>query len=151
MRRHPTLELAFCAVTSLTFLTAALSPAVAQAARGSSVANEAQWLRFDPEAETITVEILKASRGNKALAKQFKKKVKRGKQATFNVIPTGSILKRTSVAINGRKAELTEIEPGKRVVIYWTEDPNRPGELFARKIDVVFSEQELRERYGSEE
>ena len=151
MRQHPTFKLAFCAVTTLTFLAAALSPAVVQAARGNSVANEARWLRFDPEAETILVEILKASRGNKALAKRFKKKVRRGKQATFHVIPTGSILKRTSVAINGRKAELTEIEPGRRVVIYWTEDPNRPGEIFARKIDVVFSEQELRERYGTGE
>lgn len=135
-------SLALCTLAALSFVAATLAPAQAEAARGKSVANEAQWVRFDPDAETVSVTILKASNGNKALAKQFKRTVKRGKQVTFHVVSTGSILKRTSVAIRGRKAELTDIQAGDRVILYWIEDPDHPGELFARKIDVVLSEKD---------
>ena len=38
---------------------------------------------------------------------------------------------------------------GKTVLIYWVPDPNKEGELFARKIDVIFSEAELDEMYGT--
>ena len=88
-----------------------------------------------------------ASKGNSALLKQFEEQVKNGKDATFNVIPTGSVLTRTSVAVNGVKGEMKDLQPGKRVLIYWVEDPKKKGELFARKIDVVLSEEELNKRY----
>jgi hypothetical protein len=73
--------------------------------------------------------------------------VKNGKEATFNVIPTGSVLTRTSVAVNGVKGEMTDLRPGKKILIYWVEDEKKKGELFARKIDVVLSEEELNKRY----
>jgi hypothetical protein len=79
--------------------------------------------------------------------KQFNKEVKNGKEATFNVIPTGSVLTRTSVAVNGVKGEITDLKPGKTLQVYWVEDPKKPGQLFARKIDVVLSEEELNARY----
>ncbi len=114
---------------------------------GKTVANEAKWIGFDSASNTVQVRIMKKGRGNRSLVKQFKKEVKKGKDVTFNVIPTGSVLTRTTVAINGMKGELTDIKPDKRIVIYWVEDPKKPGELFARKIDVVLSEEELNERY----
>ncbi len=145
MHRHPFREgLAFSAVVVLMLLPATLATTQAHAARGKSVANEAEWVSFDAEAKTVTIKILTESRGNKALAKKFKKTVKRGKQVTVNVTPDGPIRERTSVAINGRKAGLPDIEAGKRVVLYWIEDPNQAGELFARKIDVLLSFEELR-------
>jgi hypothetical protein len=112
-----------------------------------SVQNEAQFVKFDSAANTVTVKILKKGKGNKKLMKDFDKLVKNGKEATFNVIPTGSVLTRTSVAVNGVKGELTDLKPGKTIQIYWVEDPKKKGELFARKIDVVLSEEELNKRY----
>jgi hypothetical protein len=79
--------------------------------------------------------------------KQFDDQVKANKEATFNVIPTGSVLSRTSVAINGVKGEIKDLQPGKKVIVYWVEDSNKKGQLFARKIDVTLSEEELDKRY----
>ena len=59
-----------------------------------------------------------------------------------------SVLTRTSVAINGVKGEITDIPEGKTVLIYWVPDEKKEGEYFARKIDVIFSEEELDEKYG---
>jgi hypothetical protein len=112
-----------------------------------SVQNEAQFVKFDEAASTVTVKILKKGKGNNALIKQFDSVVKNGKDATFNVIPSGSVLTRTSVAVNGVKGEMKDLQPGKKVLIYWVEDPKKKGELFARKIDVVLSEEELDKRY----
>ena len=64
-------------------------------------------------------------------------RTQKGKPATFNVIAEGSILTRTSVAINGRKGALTDIEEGKSLIIYWQPDAKNEGARFARKIDVV--------------
>lgn len=112
-----------------------------------SVQNEAEFVKFDEAASTVTVKILKKGKGNTALMKQFDDKVKNGKEATFNVIPTGSVLTRTSVSINGVKGEMKDLQPGKKVNIYWVEDSKKKGELFARKIDVTLSEEELNRRY----
>jgi len=124
--------------------------APAFAAKEKSVQNEAQFVSFDPGTNTVVVKILKKGKGNKKLIKQHKAAVKKGKEVTFNVIPTGSVLKRTSVAINGVKGEMTDIQAGKNVLIYWIGDPNKEGELFAKKIDVVLSEAEIDKRWNAD-
>ena len=139
------------------FVTAAVGLALAVGLQGAgaahaqgnqkSVQNEAQFVKYDEAASTVTVKILKKGKGNSALMKQFDAQVKNGKDATFNVIPTGSVLTRTSVAVNGVKGEMKDLQPGKTILIYWVEDPKKKGELFARKIDVVLSEEELSKRY----
>jgi hypothetical protein len=111
-----------------------------------SVQNEAQFVKYDEATSTVVVKILKKGKGNSALLKQFDDKLKSGKETTFNVIPTGSVLSRTSVAVNGMKGEITDLQPGKTILIYWIEDPKKKGELFARKIDVVLSEEEQNKR-----
>ncbi|MGH7286487.1 MAG: hypothetical protein ACREI8_00505 [Myxococcota bacterium] len=128
--------------------TVALAFASAASAQGDqkTVQNEAQFVKFDEATNTVTVKILKPGKGNKNLMKQFDSAVKKGKDATFNVIPTGSVLTRTSVAINGMKGEMKDLQAGKTVQIYWLEDPKKKGELFARKIDVVLSDDELDKR-----
>jgi hypothetical protein len=118
---------------------------VAEARKSKSTQNEAEWIAFDAEAKTVTVKITKSGKGPN------KKLLKKKKEATFNVIPEGSILTRTSVAINGVKGELTDIPAGKTVLIYWVPDEKKEGEFFARKIDVIFSEEELDEKYGTGE
>jgi len=111
-----------------------------------SVQNEAQFVKFDEATSTVVVKILKKGKGNSALLKQFDAQLKNGKETTFNVIPTGSVLTKTSVAVNGMKGEMTDLKPGKTILIYWVEDPKKKGELFARKIDVVLSEEEQDKR-----
>jgi hypothetical protein len=121
------------------------------AAGQKSVSNEAQFVKFDAATNTVTVKILKKGKGNTTLLKKFDDRVKNGKDATFNVIPTGSVLTRTSVAVNGVKGELKDLQAGKKIIIYWVEDPKKKGELFARKIDVTLSEEELNKRYETVE
>ena len=49
-----------------------------------------------------------------------------------------------------KRGELHEIPEGKTVNIYWRPDEKDDSQMFARKIDVVFSEEELLERYKAE-
>ena len=139
----PNLSRRIAVAVSVAALAFAVAPA-ALAARSKSTQNEAKWVSYDPETKTVVVEIEDRGKGPNT------KMVRRGDKVTFNVIPTGSILKRTSVTVNGQKADLTDIQEGKSVLIYWVPDPNKEGELFARKIDVIISEEEFDRRYGTE-
>ena len=132
---------------AVVFAIAGLANAGHAQGNQKSVSNEAEFVKYDEATSTVTVKILKKGKGNAALLKRFDDKVKNGKETTFNVIPTGSVLARTSVAINGVKGEMKDLKPGKQVNIYWIEDPKKKGELFARKIDVTLSEEELNKRY----
>ena len=123
---------------------ASISP-VAEAKKSKSTQNEAEWIAYDAAAKTVTVKIMKKGKGPNS------KLLKTKKEATFNVIPEGSVLTRTTVTINGIKSELQDISEGKTVLIYWVPDPNKEGELFARKIDAILSEEEMDEKYGTGE
>jgi hypothetical protein len=143
--RLPARTLAILTVVSFALAFVASVAPVAAAKKSKSTQNEAEWIAYDAAAKTVTVKITKKGKGpNKNL-------LKTRKEATFNVIPEGSVLTRTTVAINGIKSELTDIPAGKTVLIYWVPDPNKEGEFFARKIDVIFSEEELDEMYGTAE
>jgi hypothetical protein len=107
-----------------------------------STRNEAEWVKYDPTAKKVTLKIKKMGLGDGA------KTLKVGQQAEFNVQPEGTVLTRTSVAVNGKKGELTDIPVGKTVLVYWVPDSKDPKARFARKIDVILSEQELDEKYG---
>jgi hypothetical protein len=116
-----------------------LLPGTAQA--GKSTQTQAVWVSFDPEAATVTVKVKKAGSGKDA------KRLKRGKKATFNVKIGGSVLTKTTVSVNGKRGELDEIPEGKTVNIYWRPDEKDDTKMFARKIDVIFSDAELEERW----
>ena len=139
--RMPTRILATLTVASFAFAFVAFIAPEVEAAKSKSTQNEAQWVAYDATAKTITVKITKKGKGPNS------KLLKTRKEATFNVIPEGSVLTRTSVAINCVKGELGDIPEGKTVLIYWVPDEKKDGEFFARKIDVIFSEEELDERY----
>lgn len=130
------------ATFALAFVSAVAAPAQAKPAKSTS--NEAEWIAYDAAVKTVTVKITKKGKGPNS------KSLKARQEVTFNVIPEGSVLTRTSVAINGVKGELQDIPAGKTVLIYWIPDPKKDGEYFARKIDVIMSEAELDERYGTE-
>jgi hypothetical protein len=134
--------LVFAAAAAVAGLVAA-SEAVA--AEQKSTRNEAEWVAYDAAAKTVKLKIKKLGLGPNAA------KLKVGQEAVFNVQPEGSVLSRTSVAVNGKKGALTDIKPGKTVLIYWVPDPKDTKANFARKIDVILSEAELDERYGEAE
>jgi len=115
----------------------------AMAAPAKSTRTEARFIKFDADKKTVSVKAEKSKGPNRKL-------LKRGKEATFNVIPEGSILTRTSVAINGKRGQISDIPAGKKVNVYWVPDPKKKGQFFARKIDVVLSEEELDALYGSD-
>ena len=123
---------------------AALATSAQAQPKSKSVKTEAEWIEFDATAKTVTVKIVKPGSGSAA------KTLKKGKPAVFKVVPEGSVLKRTTVSINGRKGELTDIPAGKAVNVYWVPDAANEQERLARKIDVFLTGEELEERYGVE-
>jgi hypothetical protein len=112
----------------------------ASAAGEKTTQTEARWIAFDPATKTVKVKVDKSTGPNKA-------KFKKNEEVSFRVMPDGSVLSRTSVAINGVKGEITDITEGKRVNVYWLPDPENASGYFARKIDVTLSEEELEKRY----
>lgn len=123
----------------------ALEPASAQT-RSKSVQTEAEWVGFDATANTITVKVTKNRGGRPPKGLE----VRGGEEAVFKVKPEGSVLTKTTVSINGQAGELTDIPEGKTVNVYWVADTADAKKRFARKVDVILSEEELEERYDSE-
>ena len=112
---------------------------VAWAKKTRSTKTEATFVAYDAEAKTLEVKVKKTGKKpkNKAL------KLRSGKKATFKVKPEGSILTRTSVTLDGKRADINEIETGQFLFIYWVADEKDPDMRFARKIDMVLSAAEM--------
>ena len=119
---------------------AALAGAPARAAE-KTTQTEARWIAYDAATKSVKVKVDKPGKGPN------KDKLKRNQEVSFRVVPEGSVLVRTSVAINGVKGELTDIPADKKVNVYWLPDPENKEGFFARKIDVVLSDEELDKRY----
>jgi hypothetical protein len=129
-------------------LAAALAvslPALAAEEKAKSTQSEGKWVKYDAAAQLVTIKITKEGKGAKP-AKEVE--VKKGREATFKVNPAGSVLTRTSIAINGKKGEVTDIPEGKTVLVYWVQDESDKKARFARKIDVILSDEELDAKYG---
>jgi len=132
-------------------LVLALSLALAGSAfagaddKAKSTQSEGKLVKYDAATSTVTIKITKEGKGATPAPGL---EVKKGKDATFRVQPSGSVLARTSVAINGKKGEITDIPEGKTVLVYWVKDEKDPKQRFARKIDVILSDEELDAKYG---
>ena len=111
----------------------------AQAKKSKSIKTEATFIAYDAEAKTLEVKVKK--KGKKPANKKLK--LKTGKSATFKVKPEGSVLTRTSVTLDGKRADINEIRKGQFLFIYWVPDETDPDARFARKIDMVLSEAEM--------
>jgi hypothetical protein len=123
-------------------LVASLGASVASAQGAEKTTQtEARWIAYDAATKTVKVKVDKPGKGPN------KDKLKKNQELSLRVVPEGSVLKRTSVAINGVKGELTDIPADKKVNVYWLPDPENKDGFFARKIDVVLSEEELDKRY----
>jgi len=141
------LGLVFATLLALLVVQLTAGESVAQG-KSKSIQSEARWVSFDADAKTATVKIVKPG---KIRDKQQRKQVRPGKQVVFDITPEGSVLTRTTVAINGMKSEFADIEPGKRVYVYWKVDEAKPHGRYARKIDVIFTREEFEARYKVED
>jgi hypothetical protein len=130
-------RLAYAGLAGAFAATLSLAPA---SAAEKTTQTEAKWIAYDAATKTVKVKIDKPGTGPN------KDKLKRNEEVTFRVVPEGSVLTRTSVAINGVKGELTDIPADKKVNVYWLPDPENKDGFFARKIDVVLSDEELDKR-----
>ena len=130
-------RLAFAGLAGAFAATLSLAPA---SAAEKTTQTEAKWIAYDAATKTVKVKIDKPGTGPN------KDKLKRNEEVSFRVVPEGSVLTRTSVAINGVKGELTDIPADKKVNVYWLPDPENKDGFFARKIDVVLSDEELDKR-----
>jgi hypothetical protein len=140
-RRHPL----FAVAASVVVCLVAAPAAIAAEDKAKSTQSEGKWIKFDSAANTVTIKITKEGKGAKPPEAL---KVKKGRDAVFKVKPTGSVLTKTSVAINGKKGDITDIPEGKTVNVYWIPDESDPKSRFARKIDVILSDEELDAKYG---
>jgi hypothetical protein len=115
---------------------------VAHAEKTKSIKTEGKFVSWDAESKMMKVKVKKT--GKKA--KDSALRLKTGKEAEFRVKPEGSVLKRTSVTLNGKRAAITDIPEGKTLNIYWVPDEQNEGMRFARKIDMILTDQELEAR-----
>jgi hypothetical protein len=127
--------------TGAAFTFAAVLLGAPAGAAEKTTQTEARWIAYDAASKSVKVKVDKPGKGPN------KDKLKRNQEVSFRVVPEGSVLVRTSVAINGVKGELTDIPADKKVNVYWLPDPENKDGYFARKIDVVLSEEELDKRY----
>lgn len=116
-----------------------LTPIEATAAKTKSIKTEAFFISLDPETNVMEVKVKKTGKR----PKNKKLKMKTGKPASFNVKPEGSVLKRTTVALDGQRVDIKEIEPDQFLFIYWVPDEKNPDERFARKIDLVLTDEQM--------
>lgn len=133
------------ALPALAVLLALAFAPTAFAEKSKSTQSEATWVSYDAATKNVVLKIDKPGKGPN------RKMMKKNKEVPFRVVPEGSVLKRTSVTVNSQRAEITDIPAGKKVLVYWVPDPENDGGFFARKIDVVFSEEELSKRYPDAE
>ena len=90
-----------------TALVVGAGAGAAQAKKSKSTKTEATFIAYDAEAKTLEVKVKK--KGKKPANKKLK--LKTGKSATFKVKPEGSVLTRTSVTLDGKRAEAAAAVP----------------------------------------
>jgi hypothetical protein len=129
-------------------LASLLAVAVVQAAaaepKSKQIETEAVFKSFDAAKKTITVTVIKPGQNVPGLDK-----LKKGKDAVFNVNDEGSVLTRTTVKLlTGQAATFTQLEAGKKVKIFWVPDEKKKGERFARSVSIFKPAEEAGEDAG---
>jgi hypothetical protein len=115
-------------------------------AKGKQTQTEAEFLSYDGEASTITVKVRKAGKGAKPPRNL---KLKKGKEAIFNVKSEGSVLTRTTVKLqDGTAGEFEDLQAGRKVQVFWVPDPKDENARFARSISVFVPAEDLGEDAG---
>ena len=112
------------------------SSAHAASDKAKSTQSEGKWVKFDSAAKLVTLKITKEGKG----AKPPRASRSRRGATRLQGQPTGSVLSRTSVAINGKKGEIGDIPEGKTVPDLLLQDERDPKSRL-RKIDVILCDE----------
>jgi len=130
-----------CAL-ALALAVTSLGVGAAQAAKVKQIQTEAKFLKYDADAKTITVKVLKT--GKKPKDKSLK--LLRGKKATFRVKPEGSVMTKTVVKSEGRPIDITEVPEKKTITIFWVPDEKVADSRFAKSISLTLTDEEAEAR-----
>ncbi len=131
---------AVLAAITLALFMSTLSTAPAEAAKkAKSTKSEGKFIEFNADDSTVTIKIKKAGKR----PKNKKLKLKSGKKEVFRVKPDGSVLTRTSVTFDARPFPIRNIKENTSVIIYWIPDEKNADGRYAKKIDLVLSDEEL--------
>ena len=113
-------------------------PALAQAESGQ-IETDAEFISFNPADNTITVKVRRTGRrpSDKSLA------IRQGRPVVFYVVPTGSVLQRTTVKNqDGTAGTFEDLEAGRRVRVFWIVED---GVRKARSVSVFIPAEEVGE------
>jgi hypothetical protein len=136
-RPFPRTSSGLAAIAASLLLAAGFAQVAPAKTAARSIRTQGEFIAYDAAGPHVVVRVRKPGRGAAARG------LEPGAAAKFAVKPEGSVLKRTSVAIYGRTAQLGEIEPGRTVNVYWRPDESDPTLRMARKIDVIIPAEEL--------
>ena len=127
-------------------LGVALSLPAGAAPKSKQIETEGVFKSYDASAKTITVTVIKPGTNAPGIDK-----LKKGKEANFNVAAEGSVLTRTTVKLlSGQAATFEELQAGKKVKIFWVPDEKKKGERFARSVSIFKPAEETGEDAGDD-
>jgi len=116
------------------------------AAQGKQIQTEAEFISYDAEAGTVTVKVRKPGKGAQPPRNL---RLRRGEEAQFNVKAEGSVLTRTTVKLDdGTAGSFEDLQPGRKLQVYWLPDPKDENARFARSISVFVPAEEQGEDAG---
>jgi hypothetical protein len=136
-RIRSTSRAALAAVAVLGWVVAAA--ATSAQARSRQIETEAVFVAYDAASETISVKVIKAGArpSDRGLA------LRKGREESFSVVPTGSVLVRTIVKNqDGTAGSFDDLEAGRRVRVFWLAED---GQRKARSVSVFVPAEEVGE------
>jgi hypothetical protein len=137
-QRKPHRPIGLVALAAAGLLLAAAAPSLA--AESKQTETEGEFVGFDAEASTVTIKVRKPGKGAQPPREL---KLKKGQEATFNVKQTGTVLTRTTVKMqDGTAGAFTDLEAGRKVLVFWIPDPENAKARLARSISVFVPAEE---------
>jgi len=137
MTRRSRFITAAAAVAIGAFLVSGAVDARAQT-RSKQIETEAKFVSFDSEQNSISALVVKPGRKVKGMSK-----LRKGDEAVFQVKPEGSVLTRTTVKLeSGTAGSFEDLEPGRRLRIFWIPGEGEIESRFARSISVFVPAEE---------
>lgn len=137
-QRMPALRVGLVALAAVGLLLVAGAPA--RAAESKQIETEGEFVSFDAEGSTVTVKVIKPGKGARPPREL---KLKKGQDASFNVKQTGTVLTRTTVKMqDGTAGTFSDLQPGRKVKVFWIPDPENAKARMARSISVFVPAEE---------
>ena len=134
--RAPLTRTALVAAALLFVAPASRAPAEG---KNKQIETEAEFISFNAADDTITVKVRKTGLrpSDKSLA------IRQGRPVAFYVVPTGSVLQRTTVKNqDGTAGTFEDLRAGRKVKVFWVAED---GKRKARSVSVYVPAEEVGE------